>query len=966
MDTTCSSIVNLDSLNVFVTGFYTIRNLQGIHYFKTLKKLNSELSTAIMTSFQDELPATLTHLHCNGFRYLTSLPALPPGLRYLDMSNVAINALPALPNSLQWLNVSSCVNLTALPALPPNLKWLNTTWCINLMALPALPVGLKYIEASNCGRITYLPTLPLALDTLICSNCQLTSLPALPSSLTYLDCSNNCFTTGLPALPQGLKKIICRSLNNAAPIISMPSLPNSLTDLDCAFNHISSLPALPPNLKILRCGINLLTSVPTLPGTLTELWCDSNRLQSLPALNDSLQFLVCRANQLSALPPLPIFLTQLECSNNPLTTLPALPQRLSYLRSEYTSLTQLPSLPPYMRSIYVNHNQLTSLPALPASLAWLECRFNNIYCLPKIPNWDARQGIAEYRIDDKIKCKPNDVASLFVTAFDSLGYVASLPLCQPTNNIYNCQSFPVIKGKIFYDVNGNGIQDAGEPSKGNARVSISPSNFTFTNSSGYFEIGADSIGTCTITITSPNYYAAVPAAHTYTFTSYDTVVTGNFALNAATAVDSIQAWSVAWNRSRPGFPFYITFACANAGTTTLSPVLSFRYDTTKLVFDSCANPLAVHVPGLISVPAVTLAPFESSSNYVYFRVKTTAVIGDSLISIVTATANSIDYSTRNRRVIGGSFDPNDKEATARLTPSEMQAGRYIDYTIRFQNTGTDTAFNVVIKDELSSYLQYNSLEVVAASHTCKTTLKGNTIYFEFLNILLPDSNVSEPKSLGFISFRVKPKALTTIVNVYNNADIYFDYNSPIRTNTVKTVVNEMIVLPLKLISFSAVLQNDNSTTLYWNTANEINTKQFVIEQSSDGARFNSITNVFAKGKANNNYSANVADANNSFVYYRLKIIDNDGNFAYSPIIKIDRRKNSPGFSILTNPVKDFIIINTTDKNLNNTQADIINMQGAVVKNFIIKEGSQTLGIKDLPSSIYYLRTVKGNSKFLKQ
>ena len=54
----------------------------------------------------------------------------------------------------------------------------------------------------------------------------------------------------------------------------------------------------------------------------------------------------------------------------------------------------------------------------------------------------------------------------------------------------------------------------------------------------------------------------------------------------------------------------------------------------------------------------------------------------------------------------------------------------------------------------------------------------------------------------------------------------------------------------------------------------------MIEQSIDGTRFNSLTNVSAKGRANNNYSATVADASNSFVYYRLKIVDNDGKSFY--------------------------------------------------------------------------------------
>ena len=145
---------------------------------------------------------------------------------------------------------------------------------------------------------------------------------------------------------------------------------------------------------------------------------------------------------------------------------------------------------------------------------------------------------------------------------------------------------------------------------------------------------------------------------------------------------------------------------------------------------------------------------------------------------------------------------------------------------------------------------------------------------------------------------------------------------------------------------------------------EINTRHFVIEQSNDGIRFNAITNVVAKGKANNNYNTTVSDANTGIVFYRLKIVDNDGTFSFSPIIKIDRRKNAIGFSVLTNPVKEFIIINTTDRSLDNTQGNIININGTVVKSFIVKQGSQTIDIKELPAGIYYLRTATGNQKIL--
>ena len=232
---------------------------------------------------------------------------------------------------------------------------------------------------------------------------------------------------------------------------------------------------------------------------------------------------------------------------------------------------------------------------------------------------------------------------------------------------------------------------------------------------------------------------------------------------------------------------------------------------------------------------------------------------------------------------------------------------------------------------------------------------------------MPDSNINEPNSHGFVSFRIKPQ--TTVApntTIPNKAAIYFDYNAPVITNTAGTLIKDFIVLPLRLISFSAVPQNDNTTSLYWTTANEINTRHFIIERSPDGLRFSSITNIFAKGQANNNYNAVVTDAITGIAFYRLKIMDNDGSFVYSPLVKIDRRKNTTGFTVLSNPVKEVVIIHTTDRSLHDTQASIINMQGRLVKVFALKEGNQRIDIRDLPAGIYNLRTTNGTVRILIQ
>ncbi len=113
----------------------------------------------------------------------------------------------------------------------------------------------------------------------------------------------------------------------------------------------------------------------------------------------------------------------------------------------------------------------------------------------------------------------------------------------------------------------------------------------------------------------------------------------------------------------------------------------------------------------------------------------------------------------------------------------MEPNTPLTYTIRFQNTGTDTAFNIVVTDTLPATLDPATVSLVAASHVHTWMMQGQGILkFIFPNILLPDSNVNEPLSHGLISFRIRPRLPvlpgTTIENI---ANIYFDFNPPVIT-----------------------------------------------------------------------------------------------------------------------------------------------------------------------------------------
>ncbi|MCC6459234.1 MAG: T9SS type A sorting domain-containing protein [Saprospiraceae bacterium] len=146
----------------------------------------------------------------------------------------------------------------------------------------------------------------------------------------------------------------------------------------------------------------------------------------------------------------------------------------------------------------------------------------------------------------------------------------------------------------------------------------------------------------------------------------------------------------------------------------------------------------------------------------------------------------------------GSFDPNDKQAFPRGYGAEhlLEANTDLDYLIRFQNTGTDTAFTVVVLDTLSAYLDASAVRPGAASHAYEfAVLDGNVLRFTFNHILLPDSNVNEAASHGFVKFRIPQVADNpngTVIE--NSAAIYFDLNDPVITNTTFHTIGDHFVL----------------------------------------------------------------------------------------------------------------------------------------------------------------------------
>jgi hypothetical protein len=104
------------------------------------------------------------------------------------------------------------------------------------------------------------------------------------------------------------------------------------------------------------------------------------------------------------------------------------------------------------------------------------------------------------------------------------------------------------------------------------------------------------------------------------------------------------------------------------------------------------------------------------------------------------------------------------------------------------------------------------------------------------------------------------------------------------------IVAAQDVLPVVLSKFSANQTSNGDINIQWRTEQEINTNKFEIEKSSDGQIFSTVTATKAQGISSAATGYSVVDKNpttkGEFIYYRLKMIDNDGTFKYSDIVKV--------------------------------------------------------------------------------
>ncbi len=418
------------------------------------------------------------------------------------------------------------------------------------------------------------------------------------------------------------------------------------------------------------------------------------------------------------------------------------------------------------------------------------------------------------------------------TRINTYGYGAT---CQVNSycSFTSGGTFYSIKGNNKFDQNDNGcdLLDSNLPNfKINFSDATSTGNLIADNSGNYkYDVQA---GTHTITpiLENPTYFNISPTNATITFPATASPAIQDFCVTANGVHKDLEVNLLPVSVARPGFDAIYKLVYKNKGNQTQSGAVSLIFNDAVLDFVTSNPATSTQVLNNLSWSFIDLKPFESREIAVTLNgnspMEIPALNNGSILPF-TANISATSDETPNDNIailnqtVVNSFDPNDKTCLEGNNIVPAKVGDYVHYMIRFENTGTFAAQNIVVKDMIDlAKFDIASLIPVKGSHDFFTRINGNTVEFIFENINLPFADATND---GYVAFKIKTKSTLVLGNTFSNsANIYFDYNFPIVTNTATTTVsNSLATQDFEFIKYFNLYPNPAKNILNIETKNDI-------------------------------------------------------------------------------------------------------------------------------------------------
>jgi len=633
-----------------------------------------------------------------------------------------LSQLDCYSNNLINLNVSEMSGLNILRCSKNQISNLNVLGLINLVEFDCSDNQLMSLDLKGLN----------VLQSLMCADNPLTKLEfTATSTLLAIDCSNAKLTNLDVKNSTNLIGLYCS--NNELSSLDLKGMVN-LEQIFCSSNKLTNLDLTDQiNLSWILCMNNLLTNI-KLPKKVDVVNLDTNPLTNLDLTNSNIKFIVI-SNTL---------LKSIDLSSSP---------------SKFFIDNN-----PFLESLFIKNGDITVRDG--NSSIWGNQNLKYI-CAD-----EEEISLIEQLMDEEdLKCIINSYCS-FISGGENFT-ITGKSIVDANNN--GCDILDNLAPNIKFTVNDGVKSGSIIDDSGNYSLKLPAGNYTITptiEKSAYF-----SISPTFVKVELPN-----------TVNPY----VQNFCITPLGIHKDLEVTIIPIQNAIPGFDTQYKLVYKNKGNSIESGTLNLIFNDAVLDLISSNPVISSQSLNSLSWEFIDLKPFETREISFVFNLNSpteTPAVNISDILKYKASVNfsgtdetPVDNTFSLNQIVVGSYDPNDKTCLEGdvITPSLI--GEYVHYLIRFENTGTYPAENIVVKDMIDlSKFDIATLVPTSSSHSYTTKISdGNKVEFIFEKIKLPYDDAHND---GYIAFKIKTLPTLSVGNSFTNeANIYFDYNFPILTN----------------------------------------------------------------------------------------------------------------------------------------------------------------------------------------
>lgn len=414
------------------------------------------------------------------------------------------------------------------------------------------------------------------------------------------------------------------------------------------------------------------------------------------------------------------------------------------------------------------------------------------------------------------------------------------------------------QNKLDLDLNGCTASDIAFPNL----------KFNFNDGTNTFDFFSDTTGSYSFLLNAGNYtitpivnasYNVSPTSVTANFPSQFTSLIQNYCLTSADNLyNDLEVQIIPLFQANPGFPSIYKVVYKNKGFQSLSGNVGLTFDDQVMDYVSAVPAVASQLANSVAWNFTNLAPQEQRTILAIFDLNSPTdtpplnsadvLTFNASISIFPTETTPNDNTFTLHQTVTNSLDPNDKTCLEGNTVGIEKIGDYVHYLIRFENNGTADAKFIKIIDMIdTSKFDISTLEPINSSHIMTTKISdGNKVEFFFNNINLPFDDANND---GYVMYKIKLKSNLVLGNSFSNtANIYFDFNLPIITNTTTTTIallsnndfvkNSIKVYPNPVRDILNISQTNNETIKSISVYNLLGQQLLYISMESNEASIN--------------------------------------------------------------------------------------------------------------------------------